>query len=96
MNPERSNPEHDPFADRRSSVRRKVMRAARVFFADRQSLVDCTILDLSDGGAKLEFTNRQVLPRIFDLQMQNGAIYRCEVRWAKGNFFGVRFLDDNE
>jgi len=37
-----------------------------------------------------------MLPRTFDLQMQNGAIYRCEVRWAKDNFFGVRFLDDNE
>ncbi|HET6621758.1 MAG TPA: PilZ domain-containing protein [Dongiaceae bacterium] len=91
-----NNPERDPFADRRSSVRKKVLRAARVFFNDRQSLIDCTILDLSDGGAKLEFANRQVLPRTFDLQMQNGAIYRCEVRWAKDNFFGVRFLDDSE
>jgi hypothetical protein len=90
------NTEHDPFADRRSNVRKKVMRAARVFFNDRQSLIDCTILDLSDGGAKLEFASRQMLPRTFDLQMQNGAIYRCEVRWAKDNFFGVRFLDDTE
>jgi hypothetical protein len=72
------------------------MRAARVFFNDKQSLIDCTILDLSDGGAKLEFASRQVLPRIFDLQMQNGAIYRCEVRWAKDNYFGVRFLGDEE
>jgi hypothetical protein len=90
------NPERDPFADRRSSTRKKIFREARVFFNDRQSLIDCTILDLSDGGAKLEFADRQVLPRTFDLQMQNGAIYRCEVRWAKDNFFGVRFLDDNE
>ena len=90
------NPEQDPFADRRSSVRKKVLRAARVFFNDRQSLMDCTILDLSDGGAKLEFSGRQVLPRTFDLQMQNGAIYRCEVRWAKDNYFGVRFLSDDE
>ena len=88
--------EQDPFADRRAHVRKKVMRAARVFFNDKQSLVDCTILDLSEGGAKLEFSSRQMLPRTFDLQMQNGAIYRCEVRWAKDNFFGVRFLDDSE
>ena len=90
------NPEQDPFADRRSSVRKKVLRAARVFFNDRQSLMDCTILDLSDGGAKLEFSGRQMLPRTFDLQMQNGAIYRCGVRWAKDNYFGVRFLSDDE
>jgi hypothetical protein len=88
--------EQDPFADRRSSVRRKVMRAARVLITERQSLIDCTILDLSEGGAKLEFASRPMLPRTFDLQMQNGAIYRCEVRWAKDNFFGVRFLDDSE
>jgi hypothetical protein len=90
------NPEQDPFADRRSSVRKKVLRAARVFFNDRQSLMDCTILDLSDGGAKLEFSGRQMLPRTFDLQMQSGVIYRCEVRWAKDNYFGVRFLSDDE
>lgn len=72
------------------------MRAARVLITERQSLIDCTILDLSEGGAKLEFASRPMLPRTFDLQMQNGAIYRCEVRWAKDNFFGVRFLDDNE
>jgi hypothetical protein len=90
------NTENDPFADRRSSVRKRVTRAARVFINDRQSLIDCTILDLSEGGAKLEFASRPMLPRTFDLQMQNGAIYRCEVRWAKDNFFGVRFLDDNE
>jgi hypothetical protein len=88
--------EQDPFADRRSSVRRKMTRAARVYINERQSLIDCTILDLSEGGAKLEFASRPMLPRTFDLQMQNGAIYRCEVRWAKDNFFGVRFLDDNE
>ena len=58
------------------------MRPARVFLNDRQSLVDCTILDLSDGGAKLEFASRQMLPRTFDLQMQSGTIHRCEVRWA--------------
>jgi hypothetical protein len=80
--PERKTPERDPFADRRASVRRKVMRPARVFLNDRQSLVDCTILDLSDGGAKLEFASRQMLPRTFDLQMQSGTIHRCEVRWA--------------
>jgi hypothetical protein len=89
-------PEQDPFADRRASVRKKVMRPARVLVNERQSLIDCTILDLSDGGAKLEFASRPMLPRTFDLQMQSGAIHRCEVRWAKDNFFGVRFLGENE
>lgn len=88
--------EDDPFADRRASVRKKVMRPARVYINERQSLIDCTILDLSEGGAKLEFGSRPMLPRTFDLQMQSGSIHRCEVRWAKDNFFGVRFLGDNE
>ena len=86
----------DPFADRRASVRKKVMRAARVYINERQSLIDCTILDISEGGAKLEFPSRQVLPRTFVLQLGDGSVTRCEVRWAKDNFFGVRFLDDDE
>ena len=89
-------PKKDLYADRRAQVRKKVRKIGRVLYNDSQAMIDCTILDLSEGGAKLEFASRQMLPRTFDLQMQSGAIYRCEVRWAKDNFFGVRFLDDDE
>jgi len=86
----------DPYADRRSSPRKKVLKSGKVIFNDSQSMIDCTILDISEGGAKLEFPSRQVLPRTFVLQLGDGSVTRCEVRWAKDNFFGVRFLDDDE
>jgi len=88
--------QRDAYADRRASPRKKTNAVGKVIFNDSSSLLDCTILDLSDGGAKLEFSSRQVLPRTFILQLSSGSVTRCEVRWAKDNFFGVRFLDDDE
>lgn len=89
-------PKKDIYADRRAQPRKKVRKIGRVLYNDSQAMIDCTILDISEGGAKLEFANRQVLPRIFSLQLDDGSVTRCEVRWAKDNFFGVRFLDDDE
>lgn len=86
----------DAYADRRAHPRRKILETGRVIFDDSQSMIDCSILDISEGGAKLEFPNRQVLPRTFVLQLGDGSVTRCEVRWAKDNYFGVRFLDDDE
>lgn len=89
-------PKQDAYADRRAHVRKKVNNSGKVIYNDSQSMIDCTILDLSEGGAKIEFPNRQVLPRTFVLQLGDGSVTRCEVRWAKDTFFGVRFLDDDE
>lgn len=88
--------QRDIYADRRASPRKKVNTLAKVMLNDNVTLLDCTILDISDGGAKLEFTSRQVLPRSFIMQLPTGAVMRCEVRWAKDNFFGVRFMGDDE
>ena len=85
-----------PQDTRRGQDRKTVLKGAKVVFNNGKGLLVCRVRDLSPDGARLEFASRQMLPRTFDLQMQNGAIYRCEVRWAKDNFFGVRFLDDNE
>ena len=50
--------EQDPFADRRSTVRKKVMRAARVFFNDRQSLIVCGRAHLLEDVRAMEDLER--------------------------------------
>jgi hypothetical protein len=37
---------------------------------------------------------QQLLPHEFELQVSGGPIQRCGLRWAHGNFVGVRFLED--
>jgi hypothetical protein len=88
--------ERDIYADRRASQRKKTNAIGKVMLNDNVTLLDCTILDLSDGGAKLQFSGRQVLPRTFIMQLPTGSVMRVEVRWAKDNFFGVRFMGDDE
>jgi hypothetical protein len=89
-------PKPETYEDRRNQTRKKVEKAGRVIFNGSQGIVDCIILDISEGGAKLQFPGRQVLPRTFTLQLHDGTVTECEVRWAKDSFFGVRFLDDDE
>ncbi len=75
----------DPYADRRSSPRKRVQKTGKVIFNDSQSMIDCTILDISEGGAKLEFPSRQVLPRTFVLQHLANSLQRQ----SRGGLFFV-------
>ena len=56
------------------------------------SAVDCTVRDLSDGGACLEVQNADTLPRAFDLFSDDAGGFRtCKVVWWQHDRLGVTF-----
>ena len=83
----------DP-SNRREQFRRTVLKGARIIFNERQSTLNCRVRDLTTGGARLDLSTQQLLPHEFDLQVSGSPIQRCGLRWAHGNFVGVRFLLD--
>jgi len=84
----------DP-ANRREQFRRTVLKGARIFFNERQSTLNCRVRDLTAGGARLDLATQQLLPHEFELQVSGSpSLQRCGLRWAHGNFVGVRFLCD--
>jgi hypothetical protein len=84
----------DP-SNRREQFRRTVLKGARIIFNDRQSALNCRVRDMTTGGARLDLSTQQLLPHEFDLQVSGSpALQRCGLRWAYGNFVGVRFLPD--
>jgi PilZ domain len=78
---------------RRSEFRRRVIKGGKIVYNKRQTVIDCSIRDLTPGGAKLITQSAQSLPRNFQLEFMDGNVRSCELRWGQGTVFGVKFLD---
>ncbi|HEX8167889.1 MAG TPA: PilZ domain-containing protein [Beijerinckiaceae bacterium] len=78
--------------ERRESRRRKTLLAGKIVFGADRITMDCSIRDLSMGGARLSFADPVGLPNEFELQLPSrGTVFRAEVRWRRGREVGVKF-----
>ena len=79
--------------DRRRSPRRTVVENAWIIDKNGGwSLIDCTVRDLSEGGAKLQIDPVLKIPSHFDLLLGNELeIIPVRIRWRRRNFMGVEF-----
>lgn len=75
--------------DRRVFGRRQTDIKAQVRIGNR--VVPCTIKDMSEGGALLEFANHIDLPQRLWLSWSEQAEIVCEVRHTRRNTAGVQF-----
>jgi hypothetical protein len=83
--------------DGRRSDRMRTFMAAKVSFSNGQSTLDCTIRNISDGGAKLQISGGVTLPGEFDLIIpQRHVNRRVRLCWRNDDFCGVAFLDAGE
>jgi hypothetical protein len=83
----------DASSERREQMRRTVIKGARIVFNERKSTLDCRVRDMTQDGARLDFSTPQLLPHEFELQLAGVPARRCGLCWARGTFVGVRFLD---
>ncbi len=79
--------------DRRESPRQDTNLRARVFYGPALAhWADCSIVDLSKGGARLQISSIYPLPpRFVVLQLQGGVVYDVRTRWRRGDMTGVAF-----
>ena len=81
-------------SDRRATERRRIVRAAISTFDSLQSAIPCVLLDLSEGGARLNLSSVQDLNDEFRLTVETENIdRRCVIVWRSGDEIGVRFID---
>lgn len=79
--------------ERRIALRRRVLKAGKVAYQSRYCVVECTVRDLSDTGAKLRTDNSVSIPDNFELLIEiDGFEADCEVVWRKEADLGVRCL----
>jgi len=81
----------------RGSERMRAFMAARILFNKDMMQVDCTVRNLSEGGAKLEISGAVTLPDEFDLVIpQKNQRRRARLCWRQDDACGVRFLEPSE
>jgi hypothetical protein len=94
----RSPPEMTPegkSSDRRGGRRARTLKGGRIVFNGGYSSFECTVRNLSDGGALLKFGDVLGIPNHFELETEMGKPRRkCTVRWRSGTLMGISFDDD--
>lgn len=81
--------------DKRRHPRAHVLKRARIVFSRGHSTLDCILLDLSPGGARIRVDEWLALPERFELRIENGPRREAEVRYRAMETTGIRFLDDS-
>jgi hypothetical protein len=79
--------------ERRRSERRRVLRRGRIVFRKGHGAIDCVLLDISTGGARLRAPGALMLPDRFELRIEDGQGREVAVCHRGPDVTGVRFLD---
>jgi hypothetical protein len=86
----------DGGAHHRSSHRQRTLKAAKVILTDWTTM-DCTIRDISAGGARLVFGDAFTLPEEFRLLIvSSNTIFPARLLWQRGLTAGVGFTGPEE
>ncbi len=67
-----------------------VSRTAKIIVGDKAPPIDCTVIDISAGGASLDLSDPGRLPERFVL-LHGGTKKKCLVKWKKFRRVGVVF-----
>ena len=77
----------------RAEHRSRTLKRGQVRIDGGKSLIDCTIRDLTETGAKLRFDSVFPLPALFELFIVDAkAIWPARNAWQKGAEAGVEFF----
>jgi hypothetical protein len=80
-------------AERRVTRRKRAFLAGKVVYDDGAHSFECTIKDISDSGARVEFSAGRIAPKgVVLIEMRGGIAYLGEVRWRSPSAMGIFFL----
>lgn len=81
-------------SDRRTEVRKRVLKRGQIVVRSLGAVVDCTVRNLSSGGAAVRIDAPFAAPPEFDLVIAgDGTTRRVRVRWQVGTDLGVEYID---
>ncbi len=75
----------------RSSQRHRTLKGGKIVLNDGFSTFTCTIRNMSDTGAKLSVPSVIGIPERFELALDDGRRFDCDVAWRTETELGVRF-----
>ena len=82
------------FHEQRRSLREPVDFPAWIDRGPTLGLHDCTVVDVSDGGARIIVASSERLPKEFwlILSRNGGRRRKCRIVWRSGGEIGVAYL----
>lgn len=82
----------EPAAEKRIATRQRIARNGKIVFANFATILDCTMRDVSETGAKLIAQDAKSVPDKFGLVLITDQLMRdAKVVWRRGNEIGVEF-----
>jgi two-component system cell cycle response regulator len=80
---------------RPGGTRIRMLRRGRIILSDVQSTIECSIRNLSEGGAGLRLLGPAVIPEFFRLRIfDTGEVRNVRKCWQVKHDLGVEFLPD--
>lgn len=80
-------------AEKRDSDRPRTLKGGKIIFNNCNSVIDCTIRNLTDSGACLDVMTFVGIPDDFELVLDSDQSTRAvHVIWRKGKRLGVNFV----
>jgi PilZ domain len=78
----------------RQDARNIINRPAWISVGNALPLLQCTLIDLSESGAKLVLQNTDSIPKTFCLWLSRRGHLRhsCQLVWNYQNIIGVQFI----
>lgn len=81
--------------NRRVAPRHRVLKDGKIVLLNNWSVVDCTVRDISDSGARLVCRDQAAVPQDFRLLLLSEQTIRsCTVVWRRGDEVGVHFTGE--
>jgi PilZ domain len=78
--------------ERRRRPRARTLKSAHILFNQHNSVIDCTVRNLSPGGACLAVESALGIPERFDLMFDaDKSVRPCRMVWHKEKQIGVEF-----
>jgi hypothetical protein len=78
--------------EKRRSQRQRVLKSGKIAYGGGSIVVDCTIRNLSDSGARLQVPTSVAIPDRFEFtETATGKRCTATVMWRKGDMIGIRF-----
>ena len=80
--------------ERRRQQRTRTLKSARILFNQHRSVIDCTVRNISPGGACLSVASVVGIPERFDVLFEaDQSIRSCRMVWHREKQIGVEFSE---
>ena len=90
-----SDDQRQPVESRRRFPRRPTLKSGRIHLGPGHAL-SCLVLNVSDGGAKLQTDSVDACPQRFAIEIGTEKPRPCRVAWRAGKTMGVEFAAEEE